>query len=194
MLFEFGRYKFGVTQQFPPEVPNRDAALAVWQTHESLRLMMQIGWGNLLTGMNQNIIHGDPDVQKALQLNVREMGEGLGMLYCFSVWDHHIDPLPSAVKADIEDVWMTAPEKQTYRAYKHVRHSVGHCFSGKRANRLRTEFEAQMRCSEPLSGVQWDQTKDTIDLSAGGVAISCHRFLDGLSHTIASRLLNDNRP
>jgi len=191
---EFGKYKFEVTEEFPDNTPNRDMALAVFQAYQSYGFMAQLGWGYVISGLKNSVKIDDTDARKAIQQNVNEMIEGLGMLYCFSIWDHHMDPLPKGTQDTIVNEWMTDEERQRFLAYKHVRHSVGHCWSGRRAEGLRKEFEAEMNGKHPLHGLSWDETNDTIDMSGGGLALSCYQFLKDLSQTVAGHLMNNNKP
>jgi hypothetical protein len=110
--------------------------------------------------------------------------EGSLLVYLFAIWEVNV---PTDV-----DEWLTQDERLRLDAFKHVRHSVAHKYRGGRADspRPRQAFEAQM----PFSGIIWDQTTDTIDISNSSVAIDCYHLMEQLSKQLVVRLHKNQKP
>jgi len=70
--------------------------------------------------------------------------------------------------------------------------SIALGYKGSRADYpvRRKAFESKM----PFSGIDWDQTTDTIDLSKSNVALDCHRFLQDLGKQLVVRLHSNKKP
>ena len=194
MIFDVQGTKFNVNVTIPSDTQNHDLTLAVMRINRALNNMTQLGLAHFITGLRNSVNHQIPAVRSVIQSNVTELGEGLGLLYVFSIWDHFTDPLPRPDVDDLSISWMTSDERLRFQAYRHVRHSMAHAFAGTRARDLRPEFEQIMQSSNPLSGVKWDSTNDTIDLSHGGAAMQCHFFMENLTKLLLGRLANNKLP
>jgi len=115
---------------------------------------------------------------------VHSLLEGALLVYLFAMWESH-------VPNDVNE-WLTVDERKKLNAYKHVRDSVAHKYKGKRADftQRRQAFEAEM----PFSGIIWDQSNDTIDISSSSVALNCHQLMEQITKQLVVRLHMNQKP
>jgi hypothetical protein len=108
---------------------------------------------------------------------LKELMEGLSLVYLFALWDDHIqnDYLVSTFSKD---------ELRKFRAFKHVRHTVAHGTTGKRAKQNRIDFEAEM----PFAGIIFDNNADKILIGNSSVTWQCHALMSLMSGKLAVKL------
>lgn len=125
-----------------------------------------------------------PKETAEIKKGVHSLIEGSLLVYLFAMWEAH-------VPTDIDE-WLTQDELRKLDAFKHVRDSVAHKYKGGRADFLRRRhaFEAEM----PFSGIIWDQTSDTIDISSSSVALHCHQLMEQLTKQLVVRLHRNQKP
>ena len=183
--------KLEIWCKIPSDALNHDLSLGAMRLHATVRQLDQYGLGHVITGMRHSVTHPDPAIKQAVQGNVDEIMHGYAVLYYFSVWDHCFS---SAQSDNILDDWSTADEEVMFRALKHIRHSVAHSFSGKRARQNRRQFETVMNSPKAFRGLVWDQQADTIDLRDSQISTDCRNFFHEFSQGLMERLLNDRHP
>ena len=193
MITEFDGHIFNNTPAYPSDGINPEMAKAILHIKTSLENIKQLGFLQLVTGLNNVGSHPNPEIRRAIQSNVDEMKEGLCVVYIFSIWESYCESLMREFGKDPLDDWMTDSEKHLFRAYEHIRHSIAHGFGGKRANNDRAYFEAIMNSNNPINGVRFNQENDTIDLIAGGVALSYLEFMTNLSTKLFGRIANNRK-
>lgn len=147
----------------------------------------EFGW--LLTGMRYRVEHKDSEYREETQKRVDAAVQGLLLVYLFAIFDEFTTD-------SMRGEWITGDEKTRLLAYRHVRNSAAHGPAGKRAQegRGRSEFEDIMNSSEPLRGLVWDKSSDTIDLTTSQVAHDCQQMMDDLAQKLAARLANNKKP
>jgi hypothetical protein len=133
--------------------------------------------GGKLELCNSLHIPGYPERANETRNALREMMEGMALVYLFALWEDHIDN-------DCLSTNIGATDLQKLRAFKHVRHTVSHGTSGKRARQCRNEFESEM----PFAGILFDKAKDRISLASSSVAHECLNFMIYLAGLLASKL------
>lgn len=149
---------------------------------------LQREFGHVLTGKNliANRVSypSHPDETVNIKKGVSSLIEGSLLVYLFAMWKAH-------VPEDINE-WLLPDELENLNSFKHVRDSVAHGYKGQRANfpARRTAFETKM----PFSGIKWDQSTDTIDLSESSVANDCHNLMENLTKRLVVRLHENKKP
>lgn len=183
--------KLDLIDTIPTDTPNFDLTLAALKLRQAMQLLDQHGLGHVLSGLRNSVQNNNPVIRAAIQSNVDEIMQAYAVVYYFSVWDHLFD---QAASSDILDNWATKDEVKRFRAFKHIRHSAAHSFSGHRARQCRAAFENVMQSSQPFTGLNWNTQDDTIDLSKSQIAFDCRNFFNDFATKIAGRLMNNNRP
>ena len=116
--------------------------------------------------------------RKRIQRQINGLVQGSLLLYLFAMWE---DMTTETMRSHL-----TTDEKQKLRAYRHIRHCVGHRFSGGRADMYRQEFEDLYNAGQ-LKCVNWDRATDTIGLSDGMIAMECQQFMANLAQQLVAR-------
>jgi len=140
-------------------------------------------FGFVLGGTRNLTADYPPNVEdrKRIQKQINGLVQGSLLLYLFAMWE---DITTETMRSSL-----TTDEKQKLKAYRHIRHSVGHRFSGGRADLYHKEFEDLYNAGQ-LKSVNWDPATDTIDLSEGMVAMECQQFIADLAKQLLARVAN----
>lgn len=133
--------------------------------------------GGKLELCNNLHIPNHPERSTETRNELRELMEGLSLVYLFALWDEHI-------QSDYFIAHVDKGELRKFRAFKHVRHTVAHGISGKRAMQCRNEFEAEM----PFSGIALDVNSDSISIGSSSVTLGCLQLMSHLSGKLAAQL------
>lgn len=133
--------------------------------------------GGKLDLCNNLHIAGHPERTVETRDELRELMEGLSLVYLFALWDEYIqnDFLSSNISND---------ELNKLRAFKHVRHTVAHGTTGKRAKLNRKEFEVEM----PFAGISFDVSSDSLSIRNSSVTWECHKHMALISGKLAAKL------
>ena len=148
--------------------------------------MMQEEFGHVMSG-TRNIVNfpnnpNNAELRPRIQKQVDGLVQGSLLLYLFAIWE---DITTERMRTFLND-----EEKKKLRAYRHIRHSVGHRFSGGRADMYREEFE-ELHNTGQLKCISWNQEDDTIDLSGGNVAMECQQFMSHLAQQLTARVAHE---
>lgn len=149
---------------------------------------LQSEFGHVVSGKNliadKVFYPNHPKETAEIKKGVHSLLEGSLLLYLFAMWEAH-------VPTDINE-WLTEDELRKPNAFKHIRDSVAHKYKGERAAfpQRRQAFETEM----PFSGVAWDRTNDTIDISNSSVAMHCHQLMELLNKQLVVRLHKNEKP
>jgi hypothetical protein len=143
----------------------------------------EFGW--FLSESKHMIRHHDSDTRELIQNRLDSSVQGLLLVYLFAMWEEY-------VPRSVEKEWLLADKLERLNAFRHIRHSVAHGFGGKRADKLRVEFENVMASSNPFPNLKWGD--DSIDLTKSQVAIDCHRLMEELIKQLVGRIANNIRP
>lgn len=162
--------------------------------HDAMALMgeqmksLQREFGYVLSG-RRNIEHlvsfpNHPEDVIAVRKGIGNLIEGSLVVYLFAMWDAH-------VPKDVND-WLTISELEELDALRHIRDSVAHKYSRRRADfaRRRKAFEVRM----PFAGIAWDQAEDTIDLYNSSAAMHCYHVMERLNKFLVVRLYQNQKP
>ncbi len=143
----------------------------------------ELGW--LLNASTAPINHQNSQARPEIQRRLNATREGLILVYLFAMWEQFVE-------RSVETQWLTQAELLRLNAFRHLRHCAAHGFEGRRARQCREEFETVMNSTDPFQNVEW--TTDTVDISNGGVANHCQRFMAGLAPYLISRIAEARKP
>lgn len=177
-----------VTSNISKDIPNYKLTLKSIQVMEAMRQINQYGFGHVLTGLRHSVENKDPEYRKLIQNNVDELTQGFAVLYVFSVWDASFEREETA---ELLKNHMSPHDARKFRAFRHVRHSVAHFYSGKRATQNELDYQAfddQMQGTNSFPNLLWDA--DNIDLTKAQVGGDAWTFITDLSTRLADKLAN----
>ena len=171
-----------VIGNIPYDTPNYEQTLRVLQVREAVSQSKQWGIGHVMSGLRNSVQNPNPTYRERVQRNVDELAQATGLFFAFSIWD---EAFTRDETADILQNHLGTNREQTFRAYRHMRHSAAHFYNGKRAKQNRRDysaFNAIMQGAQPFQGVSFDA--DTLDIAESNVGWNCLDFL----HEVATHL------
>jgi hypothetical protein len=133
--------------------------------------------GGKLDLCNNLHIAGHPERTVETRGELKELMEGLSLVYLFALWDDHIQNEYLVSN-------FSKTELRKFRAFKHVRHTVSHSTTGRRANQNREDFEAEM----PFAGIKHDMNADKISIGNSSVTWASHALMSLMSGKLAVKL------
>ena len=178
-----------VIDRISADTPNHDLTLKALQVREAANQSRQWGLGHVVTGLRNVVQNPNPTYRVAIQRNVDELAQATGLFFTFSIWD---EAFSRDETVDVLDNHLDADREQTFRAYRHMRHSAAHFYNGRRAEQSAKDyaaFDAQMQGTQPFQGVTFDA--DTLDISASHVGWSCLDYIHDTATHLVGKLAND---
>ena len=176
------KFDQNVTDRIPADTPNYELTLKTLQVREAVSQSKQWGIGHVMSGLRNSVQNSNPTYREGVQRNVDELAQATGLFFAFSIWD---EAFTRDETADILDNHLDTDKAQTFRAYRHMRHSAAHFYNGKRAKQNAKDcaaFDAHMSGAQKFQGVTYDP--DTLDIAESNVGWDCLDFL----HEVATHL------
>ncbi len=148
---------------------------------------LQWGLGNILTAAPTLAQHNNSEIRAQKRRNINKLAQSAGLFFAFSVWDEVFE------NYNLNEFLghLNPNTAQRFRAYRHLRHSAAHFYTGKRAKLNQDDcsaFDAIMAGPDPFPNVLW--CADTIDISASTVGVNAVQFMHQTMHTLAQEIAN----
>jgi len=161
---------------------NSEQILKLVQMMQDQINLNQDAFGWMATGLKKKVEYkGNTDATKKVQDNLDNLVQYSLLLYLFAMWESYISN-------ELEQQVLTPEEINELKAYKHIRHTGGHGYKGKRADNNRAAFEDKMNSSKPFAGVDLDEENDTLDLKDSRIGEDCKNYMEHLTKQILVRL------